>query len=405
MFKKLFRILVKIISVIFLFILLILFPYTITPVYQFPEPKPFTGEKLYNPYSNTDFATWQRINFHAHSSYWGNIGITNANQNSPENIYKAYHDELGYTMPGVSDYQHINYTLDTMPAFIASYEHGFNINRVHQLPVNAKRVTWLDYPLTQGLNQKQHVINALHRQSDFVILAHPNLDNGYLPEEVAKLTQFQAVEILNTFNYWGQAQEQWDAALSAGNYVLAVGDDDLHDLGKYGEFGYRFSSVGTESKKSEDLLRELKKGNHLIVGINRESGDNLSIKKQKLKGVEQRITSFTVSEDSLTVTVDYPTHYICFIGQNGTILSKESGVKELTYIMQPGDAYARAEIHYKDHTNVYMNPVARYSEEAPTKHNSAKVNILITIIYIALRISIWLALFSILLIKVIIRWR
>ena len=405
MLKKLFWILVKIISVIFLFILLVLFPYTITPVYKFPEPKPFTGEKLYNPYSKTDFTTWQRINFHAHSSYWGNIGITNADENSPEKIYKMYHDELGYTMPGVSDYQHINYTLDTMPAFIASYEHGFNINRVHQLPVNAKRVTWLDYPLTQGLNQKQHVINALHRQSDFIILAHPNLDNGYSPEEVAKLTQFQAVEILNTFNYWKPAQEQWDAALSAGNYLPAVGNDDLHNLDKNREFGYRFSSVGIKSKKAEDLLPEIKKGNHLIVGIHRESGDNISVKKQKLSGVEQRITDFSVSDDSITITVDYPTHYIAFIGQNGTILSKENGVQELIYIMKPDDTYARAEIHYKDHTNVFMNPVARYSEEAPTIHNPATVTVFRTILYIAVRISIWLALFGILLIKVIIRWR
>lgn len=405
MLKKSYRILIKIITIIFLLIMLALFPYTITPVYTFPEAKPFTGEKLYNPYSHTDFTTWQRINFHAHSSYWGNLGVTSADHNSPENIYKMYHNELGYTMPGVSDYHHINYTLDTMPAFIASYEHGYNINRVHQLPLNAKRVTWIDYPLMQGINQKQHIINALHRQSDFIVLAHPNLDNGYSPEEVAKLTQFQAIEILNTRTYWHPAQEQWDAALSAGNYIPAVGDDDLHNLDINKEFGYSFNSVGIQSKKAEDLLPELKKGNHLIVGIHKEEGDNLFIKKQKLKGIEQRITSFSVSGDSIKVTVNYPTNYITFIGQNGTTLSKEDDVQELIYIMKPDDTYARAEIHFKDFSNIFMNPVARFSEQAPTIHNPAKINIFRTILYITVRISIWLVLFGIILIKVIIKWR
>ncbi len=405
MFKKLFRILVKIISAIFLFILLILLPYTITPVYEYPEPTPFAGDQLYNPYAGNSFSHWQRINFHAHSDHWGSIGITNASSNSPDNIRKTYVDELGYTMPGISDYQYINRSLDTMTSYIPVYEHGYNIHRVHQLPVNAKRVTYLDYPLIQKINHKQHVINALRRQSDFVILAHPRLDSGYIAPDLSKLANYQAIEILNTFAYYKPAMEYWDIALSSGRYIVAAGNDDMHNLNKQREFGYRFNSVGTSSKYANDLLTEMKRGNHLVVSTHRSSKDNITKKREKLAGVENRISDFIVAGDTITLTVNYPTHFISFLGDNGEMLKKVSGDTLASYVMKPENTYVRAEVHFRDHTNIYLNPVVRYSGDISVYQPVTTIKYFQTIIFTIIRLAIWLILFSFVLVKVIIRWR
>lgn len=405
MVAKIFRIIIKIITGIFLLALLLLFPYTITPVYEYPDSKPFRGDKLYNPYEDTDFQHWQRINFHAHSDRWGSPGITNALANSPEQIHDIYVNELGYTMAGISDYQHINRSLDTMSSFIPVYEHGYNINRVHQLPVNAKRVSYLDYPLTQKTNHKQHVINTLRRQSDFVAIAHPHLDSGYKAPEIKDLSNYQAIEILNTLAFYRNAVDLWDVALSSGKYIVAVGDDDTHNLDKRREFGYRFNAVGTNSKDGDVLLEEVKKGNHFVVSIHRSSKDNLERKKQKLKDVERRISGFTVSGDTLSLAVTDSVFYLAFYGDNGKELMKIDGTLEAQYIMQPEDSYVRAEAHFKDHTNIYLNPVVRYSGDITEYQPHATVKYFTTIIYTIFRIAIWLMLFSFVLVKVIIRWR
>ncbi|HPE86241.1 MAG: hypothetical protein M0O94_04750 [Bacteroidales bacterium] len=405
MVKTIVRILAKTITGIFLIGFIALFPYTLTPVYRFAEEAPFSGSQLYNPYSETDFTCWQRINFHAHSDYWGSIGITNALYSTPENISRAYRESLGYTLAGISDYQHINRSLDTSGAFIPVYEHGMNIQRVHQLPVNAKRVTWLDYVLWQGLNHKQHILKALNRQSDFIILAHPKLDQGYSKHDFRKLGNYQAIEILNTFAYWLPAREEWDAALSAGHYVLAAGNDDLHNLGKEREFGYRFNSLATCSTDSESLLSTLQKGNYIVTGIHREAKDNRERKKQKLDGVEERIHSFTVRGDTLSFSVSHPTFFLAFIGQDGKILAKEEEAETLTYVMKPGDSYARAEAHFTDHTNIFLNPVIRYSGDITEYHKNTSIKPFQTVLFIILRLAVWISVFSFILIKVMLQWR
>jgi len=403
MVSKILRILVKFLTGILLLVWLVLFPYTLTPVYEYPESKSFSGDQLYNPYAETDFSQWQRVNFHAHSDYWGNIGITHAHTNSPENIHRVYKEELGYTLPGISDYQHINRSLDSLTSFLPVYEHGYNIHRVHQLPVNAKRVTYLDYPLSQNTAQKQHVINAIRRQSDFVILAHPHLDSGYKVNDIKNLSNYQAIEILNTFAFYKPAIDLWDVALSEGKYVVAAGNDDMHDMSRRREFGYRFNSVGTESKEASDILTEMKKGNHMVISIHRNSKDDLERKKEKLQDVEKRIEYFNVSGDTITMVVNHPVFYLSIMGDNGKTL-KKSETDSIKYVLQPEDTYVRAEAHFNDHTNIFLNPVIRYSGDLSEYQLQAKIKYLPTALFILLRVALWLSVFTFVLIKVVIRW-
>ena len=48
--------------------------YINTTIYNFPEPQPFSGDSIFNPYQNLPDSTF-RANFHAHSIAWK--GVTN----------------------------------------------------------------------------------------------------------------------------------------------------------------------------------------------------------------------------------------------------------------------------------------------------------------------------------------
>jgi len=56
---------------------LALVPYAWGPVYRFPEPVPFSGTQLWNPYKTLG-GRWQRANLHAHGHAWG--GVTSGAQ-------------------------------------------------------------------------------------------------------------------------------------------------------------------------------------------------------------------------------------------------------------------------------------------------------------------------------------
>ena len=43
---------------------LLALPYACAPIYQFPQPAPFAGARLFNPYEHAA-GKWQRANLHA----------------------------------------------------------------------------------------------------------------------------------------------------------------------------------------------------------------------------------------------------------------------------------------------------------------------------------------------------
>ncbi|MEJ2217622.1 MAG: hypothetical protein P8099_13515 [Gemmatimonadota bacterium] len=149
-------------------------PYTLVPPDRFAPPRPFSGPELKNPYAGAN-GRWWKANFHAHSEAWD--GITNGHQ-PPAEVLRAYH-EMGYDIAAVSNYQSIYGAGRQDPVFIPVYEHGYNIRKVHELVIGAKRVTWLDFPLDQDLSDKQFMLDRLDAAGGIVAIAHPWLRNGY----------------------------------------------------------------------------------------------------------------------------------------------------------------------------------------------------------------------------------
>jgi hypothetical protein len=103
------------------------------------------------------------------------------------------------------------------------------------------------------------------------------------------------------------------------------------------------------------------------------------------------------------MVVNYPVFYLSIMGDNGKTL-KKSETDTITYVFQPEDTYVRAEAHFNDHTNIFLNPVIRYSGDLSEYQLEAKIKYLPTALFILLRVALWLSVFTFVLIKVVIRW-
>src|SRR5438552_11403757 len=144
-------------------------PYALSPIYRFPAARPFAGAQFVNPYAGAH-GHWLRSNFHSHARAWG--GLTNGAQDDA-GVIAAYHS-AGYQIAAVSDYQHIS-----GDSAIPIYEHGFNIGKHHQLVIGARAVDWLDYPIWQGIHQKQFIIDRLKPTAELLSINHPSRLHSY----------------------------------------------------------------------------------------------------------------------------------------------------------------------------------------------------------------------------------
>ena len=202
---------------------LVLIQHSICPVYDYPPESKFTGDKLYNPYTDITVKKKIKANFHAHTRVWG--GLTNGKKNIKEDLVRRY-KLLNYDIAGISDYQSINSFQKTDPLYIPTYEHGYGLTKNHQLSIGTNSVLWNDYLFFQTINNKQYILKELKPLSQIVTITHPLLRNAYSENDFKLLTDYDYIEILN--NGYGKSLNLWDAALSSGHAVFGMGDDDSH---------------------------------------------------------------------------------------------------------------------------------------------------------------------------------
>ncbi|HSN50298.1 MAG TPA: hypothetical protein VLR52_03625, partial [Bacteroidales bacterium] len=242
---------------IFLLILLFLFVaeimlYFVCPVYDFPVPQPFSGNKLYNPYKGMDSTAWRKANFHYHAKAWG--GLTSGSNNTYEAFLEIYRKKMGYDFPAISDYMKINDHFRDSSFYIPVYEHGIGVRKKHQILIDAKQVLWYDYSLFQNIHQKQHIIDKLQGKSTIIALAHPDWENGYTPGDLRRLSGYHLLEILD--HNWGSFF-QWDAALSSGHPVYVLADDDSHDIDDVFQIGRCATFINSRSKSKDSVVDAL----------------------------------------------------------------------------------------------------------------------------------------------------
>lgn len=333
----------------------ILYFYLSSPIYQFEEPKPFSGKNLYNPYQDMNSDCWKRYNFQVQSRAWG--GLTDGRKNSNVLIDSVYR-LLGYDFVATSDYQKINFHNGEKESFIPTYEHGYGFFKTHQVCVGAKKVMWRDYPIFQSLSMKQHIIDELDDDCDLLILAHPVLRNGYKVDDFKYLSGYQQIEVLNNQRV---SMEHWDMALSNGHRVYIVGNDDAHDVLNIKDVGRRFTMINSPDLKRSNIVAALDKGNSYGMEIYRWPVETLDKKAERFKKIPYLLRADVV-QDTFFVEVSAKADSIMFIGQNGTLLKKEKTVSSFYYVIQPNDTYVRTELHFPQRTFIYLNPITRYDE-------------------------------------------
>ncbi len=336
-----------------LILLITLWYYTSCPVYTFSPPNPFKGDSLYNPYMNISEKKWWKGNFQVQSRAWG--GITSGRGNSNEKIEKIY-SSLGYDIIATSDYQRINRFGIRKPSYIPTYEHGYGIHKTHQICLGSQKVLWRDYPFYQGLNHKQHILNCLGIQNEIIAIAHPDLRDGYLKEEMKYLSGYHLMEV---FNRARTSLAHWDSALSSGYPAFLLANDDAHNVTNPYEIGRYATFVQSDTLVARHILEALKKGRAYGVRIAYKEGETLEEKKlHALRLPSLKEVSF--SNDTLKIKVSPSASEFRFVGQNGVILKNVKETNFAYYVIKPSDTYIRTEISFPSQDIIFLNPICRY---------------------------------------------
>jgi hypothetical protein len=358
--------------VILLFLVTELLFYFTAPVYDFPRPEPFSGDKLFNPYAGIDSNSWKKANFHFHTRAWS--GLTSGRGNLAEDSYEMYR-ELGYDIIGISNYQSISTLFNDSSGYIPVYEHGFGFRKRHHIVIGAKDVLWYDYSLVQNLHNRQHILDLLRDRCEVSVIAHPDWENGFPPDQMRYLSNYDLIEVLD--NNW-RSVPQWDAALSSGHPVFILADDDAHDISNPKQVGVCCTFINSPSLKPSDIYSALKAGRAFCadIYIYEDTTQALKIREHhsipKLKQVEVR-------GDTLFVATDSIPRKITFIGQNGVRKKVVYISNSAWYRFSPDDTYIRTEINYftwwrGKGTTFYLNPVFRYNGEKPSNALRAEIN-------------------------------
>lgn len=351
-------------------------PYLTTTIYDFPETKPFSGDHFYNPYENLGDSVY-KANFHAHSSAWSNV--TNGHS-TEKDIYEGYKAK-GYSAIGISNYHSIStYTKDKADVYIPVYEHGLNLMKSHFLAINAKEVSFFDYPIFQTTSHRQSIINNISESGSLVCLAHPDFTFGHSSGDMEHLVNYEFTEVLNQYRV---SEKQWDTALSCGKLTWIMANDDTHDI--VNEPTYLiWNFIHPTEKTSESFLEALEMGRSYGVKSYKGEYDN------HLKSVEF-ISDNTVQFEFATVV-----NNMYFYGQNGEEKKISWASNIGTYTFAPEDNYIRV-VARDESTQIYLNPIVRYDGKnlVMAKDLKATVNHWQTWIF---RIAVGLLAFGILLI-------
>lgn len=338
-------------------LLIVLYIYLSVPTYSFREPKPFSGEYLYNPYQDMQPDQWKKYHFHCHSRKF--FGLTNGRKSTEAAIDSVY-SALGYDHFGISDYMGINTHGIENEGYIPAYEHGYGLFRkTHQICLGAEKVYYPDFLFMQNLNMKQHTINRLGEQSRFVVPAHASFTKGYRVGDMKWLSNYRLLEIMNPF---GNALEHWDMALSNGHRVYGIGNDDLHDITDIREVCHNLTMINTPDLNPECIYSALECGNSYTVELVSFFCYPMSL-EQKINEISNLayLTRAELVGDTLFIKTSAETlHEVSFIGQGGKVLKTVENVPDAFYIIQPEDTYIRTRINVNQRNVLYLNPITRH---------------------------------------------
>ena len=363
----------------FIGLIFILFslPFIISPVYDFPEPNAFSGDKIWNPYQDMDTNNWRKGNFQIQALAWG--GYTDGSNNPTDSVFAIY-NQLGYDIIGISDYQKINTYYKGNPDYIPIYEHGFNARKTHQVSIGMKDgfVLWLDFPFYQTTSQKQFIINLLRPHTEILALVHPDFSlEGYSHDNLSYLTNYDLLEALNHQRF---SISHWDAVLSSGHAKYILANDDAHDIRNPFLVGVVSTYINAATTHREDIIAAMKSGKTYGFVPYTPDFDDYTKKAERAKHLPL-LKEAHLNGNHFTVRADGKPKFIRFVGQNGEIKKEVKNSNIAFYDFKDDDTYIRTRVDYGRTEFMLLNPIYRYHGNNPLQEEIATINWWKTLLY------------------------
>ncbi len=377
--KRLITILWKIPSAILLVALMVLTLFSVSAIYNFRKPAPFTGDAIFNPYAALDTAyCWKKSVFHTHTKVKG-PWPPNEGSMWPQEVWDVY-DRLGYDIVTFSNHNELTrHPFDTSLQ-VNVYEQGYGLFKYHKLVFGSKGVVHVDHILPVLASQKQFQLEYLGKGSDFIQLNHPYRTGMMTKDVMEKLSGYEITE-LDT--HIGTQNEYWDWALSAGHYSFGLANDDLHRPERHWLTGIRANFLCCPSGRYEDIKKTLLGGCYYAMRIpdyGAGDWDEKALRHHNLIEVEDigldgsRIYArFSAVADSIRVN-----------GQDHATLLLATNTDTLSYTMTPQDNFARITAYFPEGEVIYSNPFARYNpsvQDSPFNDEPQKINWFLTVLF------------------------
>lgn len=385
--RRVLRIFAKIFGSIALVVIAVAAATSISPIYDFPEPVPFAGESIYNPYKDLDTAhCWKRANFHTHTRV---EGIMNECKHWPSEVLE-YYDKLGYDIVTFSNHNKLTTNPKGEEYQANAYEHGYNLFKYHKLTYGVDKVWSFDHVFPMFASQKQFQMIQLLSDADIVQLNHPLRTPTLTKGQLERLRGYKLIELDS-----GKSTENkyWDWALSAGRYSFGVANDDLHYPDRTHRIARRCNFLCTPSARYEDILKTLNSGCFYSMRVPDYGKGDWEVKCEKNSSLPY-IEDISLNGSTIFVRFSEPATTIKVVGKNHITLSSAEECNSIEYAMKESDPYARITAYFPNGEVIYTNPFARYDaslQASPFDNTLPQVNIVLTLLFNLLLLVICVA--------------
>ncbi|MBR3075443.1 MAG: hypothetical protein IKH11_06785 [Bacteroidales bacterium] len=349
--------------------------FSVSPIYDFRAPEPFSGPDIYNPYAGLPSdPEWKRANFHTHTRV---DNVLNECPGYPAEVYSDY-KKLGYDVLAFSNHNQLTRHPFDSTLQINVYEHGYGLFKLHKLVFNPSGMILFDHLLPLFVSQKQWQYDYLSRNADFIVMNHPDRTWGMGTRSMQLLTGYRLMEA-----DCGVSSElcRWDEALSAGHYSHCLINDDCHDSGNHRKIARRCSWLSTPSERYEDLKATLLSGAFYSMRVP-DFGDGDRAVKLDANSHLPEVLSIGVKGDTVFLKLSAPAH-IEARGQGHKLLASADGCS-FERPLAADEPYMRLSAFFDSGVVIYSNAFARYDkseEESPYKVAGHSVNVFLTIVF------------------------
>ena len=377
--RKLLHILYVAVASVLLLLLMAVWVTGVSPIYDFREPRPFSGPDIFNPYSALDTVQgWKRANFHTHTRVKGPFP-PNECEAWPQETYDTYR-KLGYDIVTFSNHNELTTHPFDPSLQVNVYEQGYSPFKFHKLVFGSAGVIHWDPLLPVLTSQMQFELDYLGKGSDFIQMNHPYRTIGLTEVDMKALSGY---EIMELDTHVSTQNEYWDQALSAGHYSFGLANDDLHHARSARHIAIRCNFLCTPSARYEDLKNTLLSGCYYAMRVPNYGDGDWEEKIEKNHNLP-KICTIGLEGNKIYMTLSQKADSIRVNGQDHATLLLAKDTDRVEYTLGADEPFARLTAYFPGGEVIYTNPFARYDASvsaSPMDNTPQRINWVLTVLY------------------------